>query len=177
MSVHEHEDQARRDRGDSALGVAVVTISDTRSLEEDASGDAIATHLADAGHALAQRRIVRDEPADIRDAIRQVTADPRVDAVLMTGGTGLARRDGTVDVLRALGGVEIEGFGELFRTISFQEIGPAAMLSRACGVVLDLEDSRRIPAFAMPGSVNAVNTAMSHLVIPVLSHATWVTTR
>ena len=177
MSVHEHERSARRERGESSIRAAIVTMSDTRTIDEDTSGDTIERLLAEADHQVVRRTLVPDEPVRIRAAIEEAIADPEVEVILTTGGTGLARRDGTVDVLRSLATIEIEGFGELFRSVSFQEIGAAAMLSRACRVIIEAPGERRVPAFAMPGSVNAVHTAMSRLIIPVLTHVQWEASR
>ena len=177
MSVHEHEETARRERGEASIRAAIVTMSDTRTIEEDTSGDTIERLLGEAGHQVVRRALVPDDPERIRGAITEAITDPAVEVVLMTGGTGLARRDGTVDVLRSFSAIDIEGFGELFRSVSFEEIGAAALLSRACGVIIETADGRRVPAFAMPGSVNAVQTAMNRLIIPVLTHVQWEATR
>ena len=173
MSVHEHEDQARLNRGETPLQAALVTVSDTRNADTDHGGDLVRDLLESSGHGLAMRSLVPDDAEQISQAIKAALADPRVEAILLTGGTGISRRDGTVDVLRRMGTIEIEGFGELFRTISHREIGAAAMLSRATAVLLTTSDDRRIPAFAMPGSVHAVQTAMKELIIPILPHAAW----
>ena len=173
MSVHEHEDQARINRGETALEAALITVSDTRTPETDQGGDLVRDLLQSAGHGLAMRSLVPDDAKEISRAIDSALADPRVAAILLTGGTGISRRDGTVEVLRSMGTIEIEGFGELFRAVSHREIGAAAMLSRATAVLLTTSDDRRIPAFAMPGSVHAVQTAMQELIIPILPHAAW----
>lgn len=173
MSVHEHEDQARLNRGETPLQAALITVSDTRTPETDHGGDLARDLLESAGHGLAMRTLVPDDARQISRAINAALTDPRVEAILLTGGTGISRRDGTVEVLRGMGTIEIEGFGELFRAVSHREIGAASMLSRATAVLLATSDDRRIPAFAMPGSVHAVQTAMQELIIPVLPHAAW----
>ena len=177
MSVQEHEDQARRSRENAPIGTAILTISDTRSAANDASGNAIARHLQEEAHQIRFRALVPDDGADIRQAILAAAATEGVEALLMTGGTGISKRDGTTEQLQALPGIDIDGFGELFRSISYQAIGPAALLSRATARVLEFEDGRRLPVFAMPGSEHAVDTAMEHVIIPVLRHVVWETVR
>ena len=177
MSVEEHEEMADQDRGDAPIVAAVITISDTRTPETDLSGDAIALHLTEAGNVVTHRDLVPDDGPRIQEAMASALAIKEVQVLLLTGGTGLATRDGTVEQLRAWNGIEVDGFGELFRSISFQEIGAASLLSRATARIILLEDGRRIAAFAMPGSPNAVETAMTRLVIPVLKHLVWETSR
>src|SRR5688572_927269 len=126
MGAHEH-----RAKGERRAACAVVTVSDTRTEADDTSGDRIRDLLAAAGHQVLSRTIVRDEPERIRAVLEPLLADPRIDAVFLTGGTGVAPRDTTFEAVRALLDKEIEGFGELFRMLSFAEIGGAAMLSRA----------------------------------------------
>jgi molybdenum cofactor biosynthesis protein B len=122
--------------------------------------------LTESGHEVVHYAIVPDDPSRIRAALGPVFADPRIEAVFLTGGTGIAPRDTTFEAVRTLFEKEIEGFGELFRMLSYSDIGPAAMLSRAtagiaAGKVL----------FSMPGSTGAVELAMEKLVLPELGHA------
>jgi molybdenum cofactor biosynthesis protein B len=143
----------------------VVTVSDTRSLETDTGGARVVELLEQAGHPVVDRRIVRDEPEDIAAALRALVARDEVRAVIFTGGTGVAPRDVTPEAVAPLLDRVIPGFGELFRLLSYQEIGSAALLSRAlaglaCGRVV----------FALPGSRGAVALAMERLVLPELSH-------
>ncbi len=145
--------------------IAILTISDTRTLETDSSGAAIESLASAAGWPIAGRAIVRDEPAEIAEAIRRFCADPAVDAVVATGGTGVAPRDRTPETLEPLFERRLDGFGELFRTVSFQEVGARAILSRATAGVI----SGRI-VFALPGSEAAVRLAMERLLIPVAGH-------
>ena len=138
----------------TGLRVAVLTISDTRTLETDTSGRLLAERALAAGHALVGRRIVTDEPAEIRAAVEAWMADDGVDVVLATGGTGLTRRDVTPEVFETLYDKPIPGFGELFRFLSYQEIGTSTIQSRASaglagGTLL----------FALPGSTGACRTA------------------
>lgn len=148
------------------LRFAVLTISDTRTAQTDRGGPLIAELLAAAGHELAGRvLIVGDDAPAIRDAVRDALRDPRVDVVVTTGGTGLAPRDVTPEAIAPLFSREIPGFGELFRALSYAEIGAAAMLSRAVAGVVD----RRL-LFALPGSPAAVRVAMEKLVLPEAGH-------
>lgn len=158
------------------MACAVLTVSDTRTSADDKGGDLVVRMLEEGGHRVVARAIVRDEPAEIGAWLDGRLADPAVQAVLTTGGTGIARRDTTIDVVRARLAVELEGFGELFRMLSHREVGAAAMLSRACaGLAVSGERAtgRRTLVFSMPGSVNAVETAMKNLVAPELSHLVW----
>ena len=159
-SAKEHREKAPR-----SVGCAVVTVSDTRTLADDRSGAAIVERLEGAGHVVAARAIVPDEPEAIRTAVGELMRTAGVEAVLLTGGTGIARRDRTPDALARLFTTPLPGFGELFRMLSYQEIGAAAMLSRACGGVIDGK-----PVLLMPGSTAAVMLAMEKLVLPELGH-------
>lgn len=141
----------------------VLTISDTRSLQDDPSGDAIADALTAAGHALTGRDLVRDDPAFVQEVIRRQA--PRTDAIIATGGTGITARDSTYEAVTALFDKRLDGFGELFRVLSFQDIGSAAMLSRACAGTIG-----RAVVFSLPGSRNAVTLAMERLIVPELPH-------
>jgi molybdenum cofactor biosynthesis protein B len=170
MGVNDHEAKA------AAIGpltAGLITVSDTRTPATDGSGDRIAARLETAGHLVALRALVPDTPSEIRGAILAAAANDAVDVIVLTGGTGATRRDTTVDTLRALPGIELEGFGELFRMQSFASIGAPAMLSRACAIVFEPAPDRRIPIFALPGSIDAVETAMAELIEPVLAHLVW----
>ncbi|MDG2381818.1 MAG: molybdenum cofactor biosynthesis protein MoaB [Pirellulaceae bacterium] len=145
---------------------AVITISDTRTLDNDRGGQQLMDHLVFAGHEIAHREIVKDEPTSIRQIILQLTSSSvTVDAILMTGGTGIGSRDQTFETISDLIEKELPGYGELFRQLSYQEIGPAAMLSRAVG---GLRGSTLL--LTMPGSPAAVNLAMEQLILPELRH-------
>jgi molybdenum cofactor biosynthesis protein B len=161
MAVHEHHARANRH-----ARCAVVTVSDTRTDATDRSGARLKQLLTESGHEVVHYAIVPDDPSQIRAVLAPVFADPRIEAVFLTGGTGIAPRDTTFEAVRTLFEKEIEGFGELFRMLSYSDIGPAAMLSRAtagiaAGKVL----------FSMPGSTGAVELAMEKLVLPELGHA------
>lgn len=128
-----------------------------------------------AGHIAAECTIVRDEPAEITAQLERWLADPSIDAILTTGGTGIAKRDTTIEVVRRLLTVELEGFGELFRMLSYEQVKAAAMMSRAVAGLVIREPVRGGDTFifAMPGSPNAVETAMSKLIAPQLAHMVW----
>lgn len=177
LSVEEHEDLAQTPRGNTTVGVAILTVSDTRTLATDSSGDAVKRHLEDAGHHVVCRSLIPDEAEKIRNSILDAAITEGVDAIILTGGTGLSQRDRTTDVLQSLPGIDVEGFGELFRMLSFETIGPAALLSRATARVVELDNGCRRATFALPGSLNAVETALQELILPTLLHVVWETTR
>lgn len=159
MGHEEHRSEAPR-----SVRVFVVTASDTRGEAEDESGAFLREALARAGHALAGYRVVRDEPAEIRAALAEA-ARAGADAVVVNGGTGIAARDRTYEAVAGLLEKRLDGFGELFRMLSWQEIGSAAMLSRA---VAGVWDGRAV--FSVPGSRAAVRLAWEKLVGPELGH-------
>ncbi|UYP68003.1 molybdenum cofactor biosynthesis protein B [Thalassobacter stenotrophicus] len=130
--------------------IAVLTVSDTRELSEDRSGDVLAGRIEAAGHTLADRKIIRDERHEIADQLRAWCADPKVDIVISTGGTGLTGRDVTVEAHRDVYEKEIDAFGTVFTMISFKKIGTSAIQSRACGGV-----AGGTYLFALPGSPGA----------------------
>lgn len=160
-----HGAHKRGHHGGDAVRVAcsVLTISDTRTLEDDTSGRCVVDLLEAAGHTVLERRIVKDERAQIRWAMH--TPPRGVEAIIATGGTGLAPRDVTYEVVRDLLEKEIPGFGELFRMLSYEQVGAAAMLSRATAGV----SAGRL-LFALPGSRKGVELAMEKLVVPQLGH-------
>ena len=158
-------DQHQRDAAGSSVGCAVVTLSDTRTAETDASGAAIQKLATEAGHRVVDYRIIKDEPADLEKALAALLARADVDAILTNGGTGISRRDQTIDVVSRRIEIPLPGFGELFRMLSWQQIGSGAMLSRAVGGIC-----RGKLIFAMPGSTKAVELAMSKLILPELGH-------
>jgi molybdopterin adenylyltransferase len=144
---------------------AVVTISDTRTLENDRGGGLIVEMLAAGGHEITDRRIVRDDPRDIDPLVRKLADPEATDAILLTGGTGIAARDQTFETINSLLDKSMPGYGELFRMLSYTDIGPAAMLSRAIGGVLN-----NVIVLTMPGSVAAVRLAMEKLIVPEIGH-------
>jgi molybdenum cofactor biosynthesis protein B len=163
MSADEHRAQAP-----GRVRVFVLTVSDTRTPETDTSGQAARALAAAAGHEVVGQRILKDEPAEVRALVLELCAAGTVDAILINGGTGLGRRDSTYEALEGLLERRLDGFGELFRALSFQEIGPAAMLSRAVAGV-----RAGVAVFATPGSTAAVHLALERLVLPELGHVVW----
>lgn len=143
--------------------MGVITASDTRTAESDESGRLIKEMLAGAGHQVCSYQILPDDPERIAGAIR--AALPGLDAVIINGGTGIAARDTTLEAVRALLDKELEGFGELFRMLSYQEVGPAAMLSRALAGI----SSGKI-VVSLPGSPAACRLALEKLLLPELGH-------
>ena len=148
----------------------MLTVSDTRQTDSDVGGRLIIDALKRAGHSVSDYTIVKDEPAQIDKQLRSWLAlsDQPPDLIITTGGTGIARRDTTVEVVRRLLDKELEGFGELFRMLSYDQVGPAAMLSRA---LAGLAGETLI--FTLPGSPNAVRLAMEKLIVPELPHMVW----
>jgi len=160
MSHVEHKATAPR-----SVRCYVITISDTRTEETDTAGRAIAELLRGAGHQVVGRTIVKDDPGFVRGAIERQLADPNVQAVITTGGTGISSRDSTYEAVSALLWKRLDGFGELFRMLSYEQIGSAAVLSRACAGLV----AGRV-VVALPGSEAAVRLAMERLLIPELGH-------
>ncbi len=157
--------QAHRDAAENSLSVGVLTVSDTRSLAEDTGGGLIVELLEGAGHGVAARAIVKDEHDAIVSAVLEIAGDPAVDAIISTGGTGIARRDVTYEAVSSILDRQIVGFGELFRMLSFAEIGSAAMLSRATAGAIG-----STAMFVLPGSRNAIRLAMERLILPEIAH-------
>jgi molybdenum cofactor biosynthesis protein B len=156
---HGHGSQA-------CVRVLIVTCSDTRTQATDESGQLVARLLQSAGHLVVDRVVVRDEPAEIEAVLQRMLEGAEVEAVVVNGGTGISSRDRTFDALDRLLEKRIDGFGELFRMLSYSEVGASAMLSRATAGLLK---GRVI--FSVPGSVNAVRLAVEKLILPVLGHA------
>jgi len=144
---------------------AMITISDTRTIETDTSGKKIAELLAIAGHLLVDHRVLKDEPAELYPWLSELLLRSDVDAILTTGGTGIARRDQTVGVIEQMLEQVLPGFGELFRHLSYEQIGSGAILSRAVGGI-----AKGKVIFAMPGSTGAVELAMTKLILPEIRH-------
>jgi molybdenum cofactor biosynthesis protein B len=144
---------------------AVVTVSDTRTAKTDSGGAAVVDHLTTAGHRVVDRQIVRENPAEIRALLASLVSRDDLQAILLTGGTGLSARDQTYEIVTAFFTKTIPGYGELFRMLSYAEIGSAAMLSRATAGLIG-----RTLVLTMPGSPAAVRLAMEKLIIPELPH-------
>lgn len=159
-SVHKH-----REAAPDKVRVAVLTISDTRTPEDDTGGDAIIEALKSAGHEVVSRGIVKDDATYIRHELVGLFASSEVDAVITTGGTGISGRDTTYEVAERMIEKEIEGFGELFRMLSYEEIGAAAMLSRA---IAGGAGGKFLAC--LPGSPGAVRLGMEKLLVPEIAH-------
>ena len=157
--------QAHRAAAPKAVCVRVITVSDSRTLETDTGGQLVTQLLAAHGHRALSREIVRDEPPAIQAALRAALGQEGTDAIILTGGTGVAPRDVTPESVEPLLERIIPGFGELFRMLSFEEIGSAALLSRA---LAGLAGGRVV--FVLPGSRGAVRLAMERLILPELGH-------
>lgn len=160
MSVAEH-----RAHSPASVACFVLTVSDTRTLETETSGRAIAELLVAGGHTVVDRRVVKDDPGAVQSAIRAEIGLGRAKAFITTGGTGIARRDSTYEAVTGMFEKRLDGFGELFRMLSFQEIGSAAMLSRATAGV-----ASGCVIFMLPGSEAAVRLATTRLILPELGH-------
>lgn len=160
MSVTEHKATAP-----ASVPCFVLTVSDSRTLATETSGRAIAELLTAAGHTVVDRQVVKDDPAEVRRVVSDEIGLGRARVVITTGGTGITSRDSTYEALTGLFSRRLDGFGELFRMLSFGDIGSAAMLSRATAGIAD-----RCAIFLLPGSEAAVRLAMTRLIIPELGH-------
>jgi molybdenum cofactor biosynthesis protein B len=149
----------------ASVGCYIVTVSDTRTEATDTSGRAIADLLGGAGHRVVGRTIVKDDAELVRNTVERQLANPDVQVIITTGGTGITSRDSTYEAIRAMLHKKLDGFGELFRMISYEQIGPAAMMSRACAGLV----AGRI-VISLPGSEAAVRLAMERLLLPELGH-------
>jgi molybdenum cofactor biosynthesis protein B len=167
MGYREHKEKALK-----TVNCAVMTVSDSRTPETDAGGQLILKCLQEQLHPVLSYQIVRDDPEEIRRVLEALGADEKIQVVILTGGTGLSRRDVTYETIRDLLEKEIMGFGEIFRYLSYQEIGPAAMMSRATAGVY-----RGRVIISLPGSEGAVRLAMEKLILPELGHMVWDATR
>jgi molybdenum cofactor biosynthesis protein B len=147
------------------IRVAVLTISDTRTAETDTGGNIIVDSMQKAGHEVVYREIVKDEAPRIKKSLERLFADAGVDAVVTTGGTGISARDTTYEVAIGMLDKKLDGFGELFRMLSYEEVGAAAILSRA---VAGAAGSKFVAC--LPGSTNAVRLAMEKLLVPEIPH-------
>jgi len=153
-------------------GFAVVTVSDTRSEESDESGNIAERLLVERGHRVVVREIVKNDGAAIRALMEELAREPGIQVMLTLGGTGISSRDVTVEAVSDLLDKTIEGFGELFRRLSYEEIGEAAMLSRAIAGTM----GKKV-IFCLPGSKSAVDLALRKLILPGLGHVLWEVNR
>ena len=160
MSVAEH-----KEKGKKSIRCYVITVSDSRDETTDTSGQTIRSGLSAEGHETAAYRIVKDEPVQIEALLNEALASPDVDAVIVNGGTGIAPRDGTFEVVSRLLEKKLDGFGEIFRYLSYLDIGSAAIMSRAAAGT-----ARGKVLISLPGSKGAVSLAMEKLILPELRH-------
>lgn len=168
IGAQEHREKA----GHGAVTLAIVTVSDTRTPETDVNRQYIEQRMTELGHVVAAYRLIKDEPDQVAAALDELAALPDVRIILFNGGTGISPRDTTYDVISRLLEKTLPGFGELFRMVSYQEVGAAAMLSRATAGVY-----KRTLVFSMPGSPNAVEVALEKLILPELNHLAWEVVR
>jgi len=167
MGVEDH-----RSRAPKSVSFAVITVSDTRTDKDDASGSSITQLMERAGHKSIRKAIVKDDIAEIQRVLRESIEDPRIQTVIISGGTGVARRDVTLEAIAHFEEKPLPGFGELFRALSFHEIGGAAMMSRATAFV-----SEGKIVFCIPGSEKAVRLATEKLIVPEIGHLVWEANR
>ena len=160
MSDREHKAEAPR-----SVGCYIVTVSDTRTEATDTSGKVIADLLTGGGHTVAGRTIVKDDPVLVRATIERQLATADIDIIITTGGTGITSRDTTYEAVNGLLQKRLDGFGELFRMLSYEQIGSAAIMSRACAGLV----AGRI-VVCLPGSEKAVRLAMERLLLPEIGH-------
>ena len=160
MSVHEHKQKAKK-----SVRCFVITVSDTRDETNDTSGQAIKKFLTDDGHSTTGYRIVKDEPVEIETLLNEALGMSEVDAVVVNGGTGISPRDGTYEVVSRFLEKKLDGFGEIFRYLSYLDIGSAAIMSRAAAGT-----ARGKGLISLPGSRGAVTLAMEKLILPELRH-------
>lgn len=151
--------------GDRSLGFAILSVSDTHTEDDDPSGHLARELVSKGGHRVVHYALVANSIADAREKLEPWLAERTVECVVTVGGTGVSSRDLTVNALEAMGGKKLEGFGELYRSVSFQEVGPLAIISRA-GLYL----VQGKPVFALPGSERAVRTALEKLILPAAIH-------
>jgi molybdenum cofactor biosynthesis protein B len=177
MPYQDHKAQA----GERSVACGVITCSDTRTHEEDESGTIIRTLLESHGHTHPFYTISKDDPEKIRGLLKELSERGDIQAIILNGGTGVSRRDNTFDAVAGMLTKTLPGFGELFRFLSYQTIGSGALLSRATAGIMVTPPtplpSRHIVVFSIPGSPNAVELAMTKLILPELSHLVWETIR
>ena len=165
MSGRDATPREHKANAPQSIGCWVLTISDSKTPETDTSGKLIRELLTGAGHTVAGSGIVRDEPTEVQRVIREACANDAVRAVIMTGGTGITSRDSTFEAVESMLDKRLPGFGELFRMLSYQEVGGAAMLSRA-----QMGVARGRIVVSLPGSPNACRLALEKLLLPELGH-------
>lgn len=168
MSVEKHREAA----GKGPVAVGLVTVSDSRTPDTDENGQYLRQEFISRGHVIAGYAIVKDEPDQVLTILDELASQPAIRLILFNGGTGIAPRDTTYDVIARQLEKTLPGFGELFRMLSYEQVGAAAMLSRAIAGVY-----RNKLVFSMPGSPKAVKLALEKLILPELNHLAWEITR
>jgi molybdenum cofactor biosynthesis protein B len=167
MGYREHKEKALK-----TVNCAVLTVSDSRTPETDTGGQLILKCLQQQLHSVLSCQIVKDDSQEIQKWLETLGADEKIQAIILTGGTGLSKRDVTYETLQALLEKQIMGFGELFRYLSYQEAGPAAMMSRDTAGIY-----KGKVIISLPGSEAAVSLALEKLILPELGHMVWDATR
>ena len=169
MSSHSHQahpsHKEHKEHAPQRVSCLVITCSDTRTIDTDTSGQLIRRLLSEHGHQVVGWHLIKDEPEEIRRLIEAAAADDAVQAIIINGGTGLSRRDSTFEAIDGMLEKRLDGFGELFRYLSYKEIGSSSMMSRATAGVV-----RGRIVFSTPGSESAVRLAMEQLILPELGH-------
>lgn len=165
-------DDHREKAGHGPVTIAIVTVSDTRTPETDVNRRYIEEQMAALGHIVAAYRLIKDEPDQVEAVLDELAQLPQIRLILFNGGTGISPRDTTFDVISRKLEKTLPGFGELFRMFSYEQVGAAAMLSRATAGVY-----RGTLVFSMPGSPNAVQTALEKLILPEINHLAWEVVR
>lgn len=168
MGTADHREKA----GHDPVTIAIVTVSDTRTPETDTNRQYIERRMGELGHVVAAYRLIKDEPDQVAAALDELVDLPAVRLILFNGGTGISPRDTTYDVISRMLEKTLPGFGEIFRMLSYQEVGAAAMLSRATAGVY-----KKTLVFSMPGSPNAVEVALEKLILPEINHLAWEVVR
>ncbi len=167
MGHHEHRASAPR-----SIGCAVITISDSRTEQNDESGGIIKNALGTQGHRVIRYALIKNEPSEIRRQLETCAASSEIQSIITSGGTGISRRDLTIETISPLLSKRLDGFGELFRQLSFEQIGTASIMSRALGGVVNGK-----VILCLPGSAKAVELAMAQIIMPELGHLVWEATR
>ncbi|MFC6962316.1 MogA/MoaB family molybdenum cofactor biosynthesis protein [Halocatena marina] len=162
---HHDHDHGHHDHDVSSPGMAVLTISSSRTVDDDPAGDTIEAILRAADHRIVVRDLVTDEHSAIESLIDEYTDDPRIGAIITTGGTGVTPDDVTIEAVSSLFSKELPGFGELFRTLSYEEIGSRVVGTRATAGLVD-----DVPVFCLPGSENAVRLGTEDIIVHELPH-------
>ncbi|WP_396612124.1 molybdenum cofactor biosynthesis protein B [Haloferax sp. S1W] len=169
---HDHDHDHHHEHDIEELAVAVLTVSSTRTTDDDPAGDAIEAALHDAGHSVAVRRVVDDDYDEIQGVIARMADRGDVDVTITTGGTGVTPDDETVEAAKQLFGKTLPGFGELFRRLSYDEIGTRVVGTRATGGIVD-----EMPTFCLPGSENAARLGTEEIIVPEMPHLTGLAQR